>query len=356
MLTTVSGVAPLAVLAEALGQELVVPEPDGFQALAPGGEHADRGPAAGFHQPRHAGVIEHGILQRRRGAEPLVHGRGAFEQMLHVEAHHGRRQQADGAEDREASAHAVGDGEDVVAAEGVGQIAEPARLAGDRNHAAAELLHVAAARLSQGVEEDAEGDGRFQRAAALADDDDAPVVARLRPDRAGPARRRCRRCCPRSRSAAGRRAAGGKSRCDTDGSRPRTTPGRPCTSRRCRAPPPDRPPSPAGRRGDDPIQQRPVFVQQPLGQVEEGGVQRLHLLRHRPAALVQRQVVEHFLPGRGQPRGQPLQVGLDQARLPHKRRGVLRGDQTGIVVGDGGEGFHGRGQGLGVRDQAMSDE
>ena len=129
----------LAVLAEAFGEQLVVPEADRFEALAPGGKHADRGAAAGFHQPRHADVVEHGVVQRRRGAEPLVHGRRAFEQMLHVEAHHGRRQQADGAEDREPPADAVGNREDVLAAEGVGQIAEPARLAGDGNHAAAEL-------------------------------------------------------------------------------------------------------------------------------------------------------------------------------------------------------------------------
>ena len=117
----------LAVLAQTLGEQLVVPQPDGFQALAPGGKHADRGPAAGFHQPRHADVVEHGILQRRRGAETLVHGGRAFQQMAHVQAHHGRRQQAHGAEDREASAHAVGDGKDVLAADGLGQVAQPAR-------------------------------------------------------------------------------------------------------------------------------------------------------------------------------------------------------------------------------------
>ena len=105
---------------------------------------------------------------------------------------------------------------------------------------------------------------------------------------------------------------------------------------------------------DDPLQQRAVFVHQPLGQVEEGGVQRLHLFRHRHAALVHRQVVEHFLPRGGQPRGQPLQVGLDQARLPHKRRGVLGGNQRGIVVGDGGQGFHGRDRGVrGIRNEEV---
>ena len=82
-------------------------------------------------------------------------------------------------EDRVTSADAVGNGEDVVAAQRDGQIVQPARVAGDRNHAAAELLHVVAARFSQGVEEDAEGDGGFQRAAALADDDDPPIVAPL---------------------------------------------------------------------------------------------------------------------------------------------------------------------------------
>ena len=269
---------------------------------------------------------------------------------LHVEAHHGRRQQAHGAEDRETSAHAVGDGEDVLAAEGVGQVAEPARLAGDGDHAAAELFLVAAARFSQGVEEDAEGDGRFQRAAALADDDDAPVVAALDQIEqalhgvvvdvvalevdARPAAAPLAGNLVVIRMAAGleQRPGAHVRAADPQHHHPIHLLGQPVAG------------------GDDPIQQRAVFVQQPLGQVEEGGVQRLHLLRHRHAPLVDRQVVEHFLPRGGQPRGQPLQVGLDQARLPHKRRGVLRGNQTGIVVGDGGEGFHGRGQGLGVRD------
>ena len=219
-------------------------------------------------------------------------------------------------------------------------------LAGDRDHAAAELFLVAAARLAQGVEEDAEGDGRFQRAAALADDDDAPVVAAfdqiqqalhgvvvdvvaLEVD-SRPAAAPLARDFVVIRMAAGleQRPGAHVRAADAQHQHPIDFLGQPVAG------------------GDDPLQQRPVFVHHPLGQVEEGGVQRLHLFRHGPAPLVQRQVVEHFLPRGGQPRGQPFQVGLDQARLLHKRRDVLGGNQCGIIVGDRVEGFHGRGQGL----------
>ena len=77
--------------------------------------------------------------------------------------------------------------------------------------------------------------------------------------------------------------------------------------------------------GGDPIQKRPLLVQEPLGQVEEGGIQRLHLLRQRQAALVDRQIVEHFLPRRGQTRHEPLQVGGHKARLLRQTAGRLSG-------------------------------
>ena len=56
----------LAVLAQALGQQLIVPEADRLQAFAPGREDADGRSAADFHQPSDAGIVQDRVLARRR--------------------------------------------------------------------------------------------------------------------------------------------------------------------------------------------------------------------------------------------------------------------------------------------------
>ncbi len=277
--------------------------------------------------------------------------------MAHVEAHHGGRQQADGAEDRIAPAHAVGNREDFLAAQGGGQFAEPARLAGDGDHAAAELLHVAAAGLSQGLEEDAEGDGRFQRAAALADDDDAPIVAALDQIEqaldgvvvdvvalevdARPA------AAPLARNLVVIRMAAGVEH----------RPGahvRAADAQHQHAIHFFRQPI---ARGADAIQQRPLLIQEPLGQIEEGGVQRLLFLRHAAAARWQSARSSSTSCRAAASRGAShCRSASTRPICRTTRRGVFRNNQTGIVVGDRGQRFHGRGQRIGGQTRMMNDE
>ncbi len=92
--------------------------------------------------------------------------------------------------------------------------------------------------------------------------------------------------------------------------------------------------------GEDAIQKRPLFAKQPLGQVEERGIQRLPLQRDQCASFILRQIVEQFLPGGRQPRPEPLQVGLDQAGLLDAFRSIVRGDERRMVVTDGRKWFH----------------
>ena len=229
-------------------------------------------------------------------------------------------------------AHALEDGEDVRAAQGRGQIAEPAGLAGHRHDAAAQLRFIAAARLPQGVKEDTESDGRLQRAAALADDHEPPTVVAgehvqqaahrvvvdiialeidPRPVPAGFARKLVvigmaagleQRPRPHVRPA------------DTQNHHAIDLGGQPIAG------------------GDDAVEQGAVFVQQPLGQVEESGVQRLIVFRHRSPLLEQHQIIDHQLPCGGQAGSEPAQVGLGQGGLANDGRGVGRKDQRGKIV------------------------
>lgn len=177
MLTAVIGVA-LAVLAEAFRQQLVVPQPERFEPLAPGGKHADRRSPPGFHQPADADVVEHRIAARLGGHEPLGHGGGALEDGFDVQSHRGRRQQPDGSQHGEPAADVVGIGEQVLFlnAQGPAQLPELAVAAGHGGDPPGHLLGIAAARLAQGVDEQPEGHGRFERRAALADHDDPPAI------------------------------------------------------------------------------------------------------------------------------------------------------------------------------------
>ena len=169
-----------AVLAEAFGQQLIVPQADGLEPLAPGREHADRGAVAGLHQAADAGVAERRVVQR---AQPM-RNRSFMAAAPSTRWPTSRPITAAGS-----SPTALRTEYRPPTPSGMGKTSLQPKAAassrsrpdwpGDGDHAAAELLQVAAAGFSQGLEEDAEGDGRFQRAAALADDDDAPVVAPL---------------------------------------------------------------------------------------------------------------------------------------------------------------------------------
>ena len=177
MLTTVSGVAPWPSLPRLSASSWSYHSPTASSPLPQVDSTRIVAPRRCLHQMADADVVEHGVFARRRVAEVLVHGRGAFEQLDDVEPEHGGRQQARRRvkiENRPPTPSGMGNisGQPRRGAEA----SQAARRAGDRHDQAAHFFDVVAARLAEGVEEDAKGDGRFQRAAALADDDDAPAL------------------------------------------------------------------------------------------------------------------------------------------------------------------------------------
>ena len=177
---------PLAVLAEAFGKELVVPQAHRLQALAPGGKHADGGAAAGFHQPatrphNPARDSPRRAVRNRSFMAAAPSSRWPTSRPIMAA---GSRPTALRTENRPPTPSGMGK-----------TSVQPMAAASSRSRPVAPVT--AMTRLAsfsaspphdfaQRLEEEAEGDGRFQRAAALADDDDAPVVARLRPDPSRP--------------------------------------------------------------------------------------------------------------------------------------------------------------------------
>jgi len=164
-----------AVLAEALGQQLVVPQAHGLKPLAPGGEDARGGPAERFHEVAHTDVVEHGILPQRGFPESLRHGCRALQQGRDVQSHQGGGQEPHGGEDGEPAAHAVGVREHVAAPDGLGQLAQQSGGPGDHGHALGHGGRVVLEGLPEPAEKQPEGHGRLQRGAALAHDGDAPA-------------------------------------------------------------------------------------------------------------------------------------------------------------------------------------
>ena len=67
-------------LAQAFGQQLIVPQANRLQRLGPDVQHADGGSALLLQQMADAHVIQHGVLARRGGAEVLIHRCGTLEQ------------------------------------------------------------------------------------------------------------------------------------------------------------------------------------------------------------------------------------------------------------------------------------
>ena len=250
VLTTVSGVAPRSCLPRLSASSWSYHKP-----------------AASSRLPQ---VVSTRIVQPRRGsirwqtptycstmfvlravvAEVLVHRRGALEQPHDVEPHDRRRQQAHGREHREPPAHAVGHFEHVADS----RAPWPARTACRSCRSPActnwpsSFAAAAPSDSLQLAEQNPKRRRRLQRAAALGDDDDAPpLVAACEQLGQRRAARRCRRCFPRSKSAAVRRARRGQLVVVRVAAAPRAAPGRPCTIRRCPAPPRCRPPRSADR-------------------------------------------------------------------------------------------------------------
>ena len=70
---------PAFVLAQAFGEQLVVPQADRFEPLAPGGEHANVAAALDFHQMADADVVESHFRRRQpwrnvRSSPPRLRG------------------------------------------------------------------------------------------------------------------------------------------------------------------------------------------------------------------------------------------------------------------------------------------
>ncbi len=186
----------------------------------------------------HADELQHDVLVRRRCAKMLVHRRRAASSfsMSSPSSAAGSRPTADSTENRPPTPSGTGNISRHPSA-----LASSNNLpdrAGDRNDQLANLLGLPAQRAAQFAQQDAKRGGRLQRAAALADDDDAPAIAAaFQQPHQIQAARRCRRCCPRNTSAAGRAASPARPRCSTGGSTLPTVPAPPCTSRRCPARP-----------------------------------------------------------------------------------------------------------------------
>ena len=170
---------PLPRLAETLGEQLVVPQPDGLEPIAPAREHADRRGHPFFGEVRHAHEPQHGIVGHGCFAKPPVHRRRTFEQPHDVDADGRGRKEAHRGEHGEAAAHTVGDVEHVGAADRPGEIGQPARAARDRHDPFGQERAVVADRVGQGREKQPRRHGRLQRAAALADHEERPAVKQV---------------------------------------------------------------------------------------------------------------------------------------------------------------------------------
>ena len=103
------------VLAEALGQQLIVPHAAGFQPGAPSRENTRRRAAVRLHPIASTHELEHQIFFSWRISKVCVHRSGAGQETADIEAQEGGRQQTDRTENGKATSHTSGNLKQVCA-------------------------------------------------------------------------------------------------------------------------------------------------------------------------------------------------------------------------------------------------
>ena len=104
---------PSSVLSEALGQQLVVPQAQRFQRLAPDRQNSHVHAVVFFGGDRSGGVVQRWVVTWIGLAEHPRHFGRPGQQRADIESKDGRGQQPDGRHHREPAANPVGQCEDI---------------------------------------------------------------------------------------------------------------------------------------------------------------------------------------------------------------------------------------------------